>query len=77
MRTPPMPKRTEILHASVERLHDGGLLLSGERVHGHRSLRVVVFQVGDSPVATVFFLKNGPFPASFSLFSFFQYTVDS
>ena len=55
MRTPPMPKRTEILHASVERLHDGGLLLSGERVHGHRSLRVVVFQVGDSPVATVFF----------------------
>ena len=25
----------------------------------------------------VFFLKNGPFPASFSLFSSFQYTVDS
>ena len=23
-----------------------------------------------------FFLKNGPFPASFSLFSSFQYTVD-
>ena len=23
------------------------------------------------------FLKNGPFPASFSLFSSFQYTVDS
>ena len=25
----------------------------------------------------VFFKKNGPFPASFSLFSSFQYTVDS
>ena len=24
-----------------------------------------------------FFLKNGPFPASFSLFLSFQYTVDS
>ena len=26
---------------------------------------------------SVYFLKNGPFPVSFSLFSSFQYTVDS
>ena len=72
MRTPPMPKRTEILHASVERLHDGGLLLSGERVHGHRSLRVVVFQVGDSPVATVFFKKKWAIPGLFYFIFFFS-----
>ena len=28
-------------------------------------------------ISNQIFLKNGPFPASFSLFSSFQYTVDS
>ena len=29
------------------------------------------------PIQITFFKKNGPFPASFYLFSSFQYTVDS